>query len=178
MSLHYKFHSAVRLLDRLPREDRPALRQICRRIRDAEARLQTNAAPAMQRCLYHCGGLCCRNTQVDAIISQLDLVYILADDPARRYAIAAQVAAEAPFFTADCMFLKDRTGPCIFPPDARPEVCITTFCSGSEVIRKELRHVRRQFRRLQLFICLRHFRAIRRWVADRAAGRRRSRPML
>ena len=84
MSLHYKFQSAVRLLDRLPLEDRPALHQICRRIRDAEAHLQTNAASAMQQCLHNCGGLCCRNTQIDAIISQLDFVYILADDPAYR----------------------------------------------------------------------------------------------
>jgi hypothetical protein len=175
MSLNQKLHAAVRLLDHLPPEDRSDLQRICHAIRQAQAELLARAAHAMQRCLHNCGGLCCRNTQIDAIISHWDFVFILGLDPAWQAAMAACIADEAPYFTADCLFLKTQGGPCIFPSDVRPEVCITTFCSDTAAIREELRRVQRAFRRLRRFMLFRRLRALGRRLAQRRAAQR-SRP--
>jgi hypothetical protein len=151
MSLRYKFNKARALLAALSSDERTALDRICSDIRQSQETLLEHAAPAMQQCLHHCEGLCCRNAQVDDIIDLWDLVYILALTPELENTMAARVEREKPFYSADCMFLAGRTGPCLFAASIRPEVCISTFCSGDAGIQREIRDVRRQFKRLTWF---------------------------
>jgi hypothetical protein len=151
MSLRYKLHRAHRLLAQLDPDERSRLARVCAGIRQAQEALLAKAEPAMHQCLHNCEGLCCRNARMDDIIGLWDLVYILAVTPALEPDMQSRVRKEKPFFSADCMFLAGRMGPCIFPSGVRPEVCITTFCSGDAGIQKEIRAVRRQFWKLHWF---------------------------
>ncbi len=160
MSLRYKLNKAQSLLATLTPQEKERLARICDTIRQAQETLLANAGTAMQQCLHNCEGLCCRNARVDDIIGLWDLVYILALRPDLAEDMAARVEREAPFYSADCMFLKEDTGPCLFTPSIRPEVCITTFCSGDSTIQREIRQVKRQFFKLSWFFCLRKPRAV------------------
>ena len=155
MSLRYKLNKARRLLATLAVDEQVELHQICEAIRQSQETLLKNAAPAMQQCLHNCEGLCCRNAQVDDIIGLMDLVYILTLTPEFEDTMAIRVAHEKPFYSADCMFLQANSGPCIFTSAVRPEVCITTFCSGDRHIQKEIRDVKRRFFRLNCFFLFR-----------------------
>jgi hypothetical protein len=127
----------------------------------------------MDRCIAACQGLCCRNIQLEAIIGVWDLVYILTVAPAYRDRMAACLAKEVPLFAADCIFLANGVGPCIFPDTARAEVCLTTFCSSTDAIASEIRQVKRKFYKLGWFIATRRpllaFDRLRRWLGK---GRR------
>ena len=155
MSLRYKFGKARRLLALLSADEIVELRQICETIRQAQETMLANALPAMQQCLHRCEGLCCRNARVDDIIGLMDLVYILTLTPEFEETMAVRVDREKPFYSADCMFLKGEGEPCIFAAAVRPEVCITTFCSGDRHIRKEIGDIRRRFFRLNCFFAFR-----------------------
>ncbi len=160
MSLRYKFKKARKLLAALTPEEHAELTRICETVRQSQKTLLQNADAAMQQCLHNCEGLCCRNARVDDIIGLWDLVYIMALRPDLAADMAVRVEHEKPFYSADCMFLKAETGPCIFTPSIRPEVCITTFCSGDGTIQKEIRQVKRQFFRLSWFFYWRRARAV------------------
>lgn len=160
MSLRYKLSKARRLLASLSADEHAKLRQICETIRQSQEILLENALPAMQQCLHNCEGLCCRNAQVDDIIGLMDLIYILTLTPEFEETMTARVANEKPFYSADCMFLKGNSGPCIFASAVRPEVCITTFCSGDQHIRKEISAVKRQFVKLNWFFLCRKPQAV------------------
>ena len=75
----------------------------------------------------------------------LSIVFILTLTPTLADPMADRVADEQPFYSADCMFLKSHSEPCIFASDIRPEVCITTFCSGDADIQKEIRERATEF---------------------------------
>ena len=160
MSLRYKLGKARKLLAALSADEHAKLRTICKNIRQSQEILLKNALPAMQQCLHNCEGLCCRNAQVDDIIGLMDLVYILTLTPAFEESMTRRVANEKPFYSSDCMFLKGDGGPCIFASAVRPEVCITTFCSGDRGIQKEIKDVKRQFLRLNWYFLCRKPRAV------------------
>jgi hypothetical protein len=163
MSLRYKLHKAQTLIDALAPVERDELKRICETIQSSQADLLQNAEPAMHQCIHNCEGLCCRNAQVDDIIGLWDLVFILTLTPDLRETMTDRVAEEKPFYSADCLFLQSRIGPCIFASDIRPEVCVTTFCSGDTGIQKEIRAVKRQFFRLPWFFFKRRPRVV--WTA-------------
>ena len=160
MSLRYKLNKARALIAALTPAEHNELKRICEAIQSSQAALLQNAGPAMHQCIHNCEGLCCRNAQVDEIIGLWDLVFILTLAPALAETMAERVAEEKPFYSADCLFLKSRIGPCIFASDVRPEVCVTTFCSGDTGIQKEIRAVKRQFIKLPWFFFRRKPRAI------------------
>ncbi len=164
MSLRYKLKKARNLLSALTPEEHAELTGICQTIRQSQETLLQNAATAMQQCLHNCEGLCCRNARVDDIIGLWDLVYILCLAPDLADDMALRVELEKPFYSADCMFLKEAAGPCIFAPAIRPEVCITTFCSGDRSIQKQIRRVKRDFFKLHWFFLWRKPRAVRRYL--------------
>jgi hypothetical protein len=155
MGIKADFIAAERFIDRLRPADKPRLHRICREIQGAEADLLSRAAPAMERCINACEGICCRNVQLEAIIGIWDLVYILTVAPDYRERMAACLEKEVPLFAADCIFLENGVGPCILPPTARAEVCLTTFCSSTDAIAPEIRRVKRKFYRLGWFIATR-----------------------
>ncbi len=175
MSLRYKLHKARTLIAALTPAELDQLKGICASIKSAQAALLQNAGPAMQQCIHNCQGLCCRNAQLDDIIALWDLVFILTLTPALADPMADRVAEEKPLYSADCLFLKSRIGPCIFASDIRPEVCVTTFCSGDAGIQKEIRAVKRQFIKLPWFFLRRKPRAI--WLALQQTFRSGAFPM-
>lgn len=152
MSLAYKFRKAERLLRGLNAGDRGDLQMICHRIRDAQAALKTGAGQQMDRCIRHCGGICCRNIELEPIIGHLDLIFIMALAPGMRSRIRDCLIREDPLFRTDCIFLEGGQGPCIFPENVRPEVCVVTFCQYDRPIRREIRQVKRTFFQLSWFV--------------------------
>lgn len=152
MGLRYKYKQAERMIVGLDPTNLKALEAICRDIRAAEEELQRKAQALMQRCIHHCGGICCRNVEIDAVISHWDFVYILASRPDLGPAIESQLEKQPPLFASDCCFLTEGVGPCLFPPNLRPEVCIATFCVDDRTVKKEVKQLQRQFIRMTRFI--------------------------
>jgi hypothetical protein len=148
MSIRQTTLRAEKILRHWPPGARPLLTGLCREIREAERGLNAAAALNLEGCLKGCRGLCCRNLDLGAVLGLEDFLYILCLEPGLKGAIAACTLREAPLFSADCLFLERGRGPCRFPPDLRPEVCITTFCRGEAAVKAEILRVRRGFRRL------------------------------
>ena len=161
MSLNYEFKKALSFISRLPPEDRNALSSICKDIRQAEDDLNERAESLLQKCITACTGICCRNIRLDDIIGFYDFTYILATENGLKDDMAACLRDET-LYSADCIFLKNGTGPCIFPSNARPRICITTFCFDDTPAKKEIRRVNQQFNRLSRFIFSRRLKAIKR----------------
>lgn len=152
MSLSYCYRKAARILPRLHPDSRDALNALCRKIQAAERRLNEAAARRLKGCLEECRGLCCRNLQLDAVFGVPDFVYILATEPALDAPVARCLRHESPIFTSDCPFLENGVGPCIFPPDVRPEVCITSFCRGDAALKADIGRVKKNFWKLGFFL--------------------------
>ena len=165
MGLRYKFKKAIRIVDNLSPADRVVLERKCRLIQAAEDELLKRAEENMVRCLTGCEGLCCRNAQFDDIISHWDFVFLLTVEKDLRQKISECLEKEIPFFSADCLFLENGKGPCIFPAHSRPEICITTFCGSDQKIKKEISKVKSGFLRMTWFVMLRKPRALMRYMA-------------
>jgi hypothetical protein len=165
MSLRYLHGCAAEAVRRWPPEGRPLLARLCRQIQAAERRLNAAAALRLQGCLKDCQGLCCRNLDLEAVFGVSDFAYILAMDPSLDSAITASLRYERPIFTSNCPFLKDGVGPCIFPPDVRPEVCITSFCRGDSALRVEIGRVKTSFWKLGFLLHVRRLPFIHRLIA-------------
>jgi hypothetical protein len=176
MGIKADFEEAERIIAGLRPADRVTLCRICDEIQAAEAHLLEQAQNNMDRCIEACQGLCCRNIQLEAIIGVWDLVYILTVAEAFRDRMAACLEKEIPFYAADCIFLENGVGPCLLPPTARAEVCLTTFCSRTDAIDREIRTVKRKFYKLGWFIATRKPRMaydrLRQWLGARPNVRR------
>ncbi|MFO7932140.1 MAG: hypothetical protein R6U97_12125 [Desulfosalsimonas sp.] len=145
MSLGHKFRQAERILSTLAPADKKELEKVCREIRAAELELHEKSGRLMRRCVEQCRGACCRNLEVDSIVTRWDFLFILVSCPDFKENILRCLKEENLFFPADCIFLENGTGPCIFPSNVRPEVCLVSFCDDTALIRKEIRGVRRKF---------------------------------
>ena len=157
MSLSYLHGCAAEAVIRWPSGSRPLLANLCRQIQDAERSLNSAAAIRLQGCLEACQGLCCRNLDLESVFGVADFAYILAMEPSLDFRIVACLQHERPIFTSNCPFLENGTGPCIFPPDLRPEVCITSFCHGDGDLKTEIRRVKACFWKLGVFL---HFKRV------------------
>lgn len=155
MGIKSDFVEAEQIIAGLRPDDQVRLRRICDEIQAAESNLLKQADHSMDRCIKACEGLCCRNIQLEAIMGVWDLVYILTVAADFRDRMAVCLENEIPFYAADCIFLEDGVGPCIFPSTVRAEVCLTTFCSRTEVIDREIQQVKRKFYKLGWFITTR-----------------------
>ncbi len=162
MLLQKKFQKAVTIIDQLTPEEIERLRRICRDIQAAEEQLLTAAAELIRRCVDACEGLCCRNLRIEQVIDLYDLIFILTAADTMKPQIQRRLEQLSPFFSADCVFLKDDAGPCIFPFNTRPEVCITSFCGREDRIGPEIRLVARRFAALQRFLLFRKPRRLQR----------------
>jgi hypothetical protein len=167
MAIGYDFRQARRFVEEIADDDREKLTALCRSIQRAEARLLEAAAPLMERCAAQCRGICCRNIQMDAVIGRGDLVYILALNPRLAPQMAACLENEPLLYAADCIFLKNGVGPCIFPDTLKPDVCLTTFCEDTAAVAREIRQLKRRFMRLDLFITLDGLRRLARFFGNR-----------
>ncbi len=155
MGLKYKFKRANRIIDTFHPAELARAREIGEEIQNAEKRLSGKGEKLFLECKTQCQGLCCRNIRPDEIISLYDLLFILVMNPELNGPIAECVEKETLFFASNCIFLKDGQGPCIFPSDSMPEICITAFCHYEKLIEKEINYLKRKFIKLTWFICLR-----------------------
>lgn len=165
MSLTHHFSKATRILHRFPSDRREVLEAVCRQIQDAERSLNMSAALRLKGCLEECQGRCCRNLDLEAVFGLPDFVYILALEPAMAAGMTECLRHEDPLFTSNCPFLEGGAGPCIFPPDVRPEVCVTSFCRGDAALRAEIGRVKKNFWKLGAFLTFRRVPFIHRMLA-------------
>jgi hypothetical protein len=96
--------------------------------------------------------MCCRNLQLEAVFGIPDFVYILALEPLLDAGIGKRLRGKDSLYTSNCPFLEGGVGPCIFPPDVRPEVCITSFCRGDEPLKAEIRRIKIGFWKLGVLV--------------------------
>lgn len=173
MQLQKKFQKAVEIIGKLTPDERRRLKKICRDIQAAEEQLLAAATDLIRRCTESCEGLCCRNLRIDNIIDLYDFIFILTAAGHMKPRIQKRVGHQSRFFSADCVFLKNGEGPCIFPFNTRPEVCITSFCGREDQISAQIRQVERRFAALHRFLLFRKPRLLknrlRRWVAPPTA---------
>lgn len=138
----------------LDAESSLTLAMLCKQLHLAEQALILASKPYLNRCVHGCHGLCCRNVCLDEIIGLEDFIYILSLVPYLDSRIEKHLEKLKRFFTADCIFLENSTGPCIFPADIRPEICITSFCTDTPDASPEIRAVKWGFQKLAWFIRL------------------------
>jgi hypothetical protein len=171
----YKFKKASRMLAGLDDGERAVLDTICSDIRIAERDLLEAAQDILNDCGRKCRGLCCRNIHIDDIMTLLDCVHILATAPQMQAQVDTALKCEG-LYSADCIFLNNGVGPCIFPDEVRPEKCIVSFCRGDGIVAAEIRQVRKGFNRLARFILLRKPRAVMRFLSGGLSGTTVARP--
>lgn len=158
MGLVYEFNAARRIRQSFDPGDRLALASVCTQIQAVEQALIQASMPYLNRCLYGCQGLCCRNVYLDEIIGMEDFLYILSLMPDLDAEIEKRLKHLKCLFTADCIFLENTTGPCIFPADIRPEICITSFCAETPNASRQIGAVKLGFQKLAWFVRLRRAR--------------------
>jgi hypothetical protein len=90
--------------------------------------------------------------QPAAVFGIPDFVYILALEPLLEAGIGKRLRGKDSLYTSNCPFLEGGVGPCIFPPDVRPEVCITSFCRGDEPLKAEIRRIKIGFWKLGVLV--------------------------
>ncbi|MFO7665661.1 MAG: hypothetical protein R6V76_03490 [Desulfobacterales bacterium] len=167
MSLRYYFAKAQNILNRIAPYERAIIEKQCRSIRIAEEHLQASGKSAFLRCYSGCEGLCCRNLEIDAVIGLSDFIYLLTVEDLLKETISTCLENENRFFAGDCIFLINGKGPCLFPPTSRPEVCITTFCTDVEPVKKEIHHVKLQFMKLSCYLLFLQFKFLFRYVNNK-----------
>jgi hypothetical protein len=158
--LRYHFNKAKKFLACISPHEKETIKNRCKAIQVAEKQLQTVGIPAFYRCYNGCEGLCCRNLDVDAIIGIGDFIYLLTVNKELEESISAYLEQEKSFFTADCVFLINGKGPCFFPETSRPEVCITTFCFDAKSVKNEIRRVKFEFMKLNIYIVFLNFKLL------------------
>ena len=168
MGLKYKFIKAQGIIERSGDKDLIAIKDVCEEIQRAQNKLLEEAKDILTYCNDRCRGLCCRNIYPDEIITLADFVYILVMESSVESLVESSVRNEISeclkketLFSSSCIFLKRGEGPCIFPSDLRPEMCIISFCGGDTTIRKEINMVGSKFNKLIRFILLRKPRALK-----------------
>ena len=165
MGLNYEFKKAVHTIARLTPEDRQLLALRCADIRQAEDALNKKAGRLLQKCTATCNGICCRNIRLAEIIGFYDFIYLLTVNGGMRSGMAACLK-HVPMFSGDCVFLKNGKGPCIFPSNARPRVCIISFCFDDTPVKREIRNVNSRFNALARFLFSRRLKTLVQFFPD------------
>ena len=148
MVLAARFHKAEDILSKLDYSELLGLKKTCSQIQAAQRAILERGVSYMNHCAVVCRGLCCRNMKVMEIISLYDFILLLVMAPEFKYKIAKQVRLARVLHTADCVFLENGRGPCLFPVDLKPERCIASFCFETQLIRRDLIRLRTSFNRL------------------------------
>jgi hypothetical protein len=150
MELENKIIKAQRIVESMSGKDYKSMQRICRDIKCAQNALNIEGKSFFKVCSRQCKGICCKNINVNDVVTQLDLIYILFMQKDMIAQILQHAKSET-FFTADCPFLKRGVGPCIFPANVKPERCIITFCGETLPVRREIKTVRSKFSKLSRF---------------------------
>jgi hypothetical protein len=150
MEFQKKIQKAQVIIDSFSGEDRTRLLDICNEIKRAQDDLNREAKDYFNDCMQRCQGICCRNIGINDVVTLLDLIYILAINKKITARVHTCAQAET-LFPADCLFLQNGQGPCLFSANSKPERCIITFCGEVRPIRKEIRAVRSKFNKLSRY---------------------------
>jgi hypothetical protein len=166
MGLSYDFKVAKKRRDQLNTKERESVLAICREIYEAERTLTEKAAPILARCMVKCKGLCCQNILPADIITEWDLLYILLMAPQVEMQMEDCIQKED-FFSQNCIFLENATGPCIFPDNIRPERCIISFCNVEPSVEMEIARVMNRFSHLIRYYQWRPLGRMSAWLKNR-----------
>lgn len=161
MGLTYRFKRAAKFVEDLSSEDLKKAKNICNSIHQSEKSLLVASANLMQGCAKVCGGICCKNVDLGAIIHTADFVYILIQHPNLKSELTFQLKKEDPLFSQDCVFLQNGIGPCLLPDPVKPAVCITTFCQDTSSVKRQIDKVKGAFISLDRFIFLSKFKTFK-----------------
>ncbi|MCP3873909.1 MAG: hypothetical protein GY699_12215 [Desulfobacteraceae bacterium] len=151
MESENKIKRAQEILNSFNVEERKKLRSISLEIQNAQDDLNSVAGKYFDVCIGSCKGKCCKNIHTRDIIILLDYIFILSLDNS-VYAQLIECAKKESLFSADCFFLLEGVGPCVFGSNLKPERCIITFCYDTPGIKKEIKAVRSKFSKLSRFI--------------------------
>lgn len=150
MELYNKIIKAQRIIESLKSDEEKTVQRICHDIQRAQDALNTEARSYFNACIQTCQGICCRNINVNDVVTQLDLIYVLSMKRKMADRVIEYAGSES-LYTADCPFLEKGIGPCIFPANIKPERCIITFCGETRPIRREIKAVRSGFSKLSRY---------------------------
>ncbi len=150
MELEKKIEKAQVIIDSFLGEERNRLLDICHEIKSAQDDLNREAKDYFKDCMHRCGGICCRNICINDVVTLLDLIFILSINKEISATVHACAQAET-LFPADCLFLQNGVGPCIFTANLKPERCIITFCGELRPIKREIKAVRSKFSKLSRY---------------------------
>jgi hypothetical protein len=169
MGITHPFNRARAFVHAQSGPDRQHLRTLCQGIQHAQSALQVRAQPYLRQC-RHCSGLCCRRIHVESIVYRPDIIYILTMAPQMEAVIQSCLQHPHGLYAADCIFLENGVGPCLFPPTVRPLICIASFCFDTPKLGKSIQRLKRKFLTLQFWIWKQDMRL--RWQGVKNAVRR------
>jgi Fe-S-cluster containining protein len=164
MALKEKYNTALEIISQMTDEELETVEKMCADIQAAQHRLLLTAEKNMEICMNQCEGLCCKNIVINDIIDMYDFIFILISDRDLTKVISKCLENENRFYSADCIFLKDGKGPCIFPWAAKPEICVTSFCGSEDGIGEGIGGVYKAFSKLEWYIALRTARHLKNFL--------------
>lgn len=148
MGTRYLFEKAVKISTALSPVEKNTVIRLCRAIQASQKTLVAMADEAMTHCRCHCRGICCQNLDIDSIFSLWDFIFILMLRPDLEDEMRNRLNAHTSLYLSPCPFLIDHKGPCIFPDGIKAQICVITFCTGTENIKKSIQQVNRDFYKL------------------------------
>ncbi len=148
MGTRYLFKKAVKISQGMLPQDKRLVHKRCNSIRISQEELVAVADAAMFNCIEKCRGICCKNLDIDSVFSLWDFIFILTLAPRLKEEIQNRLDAYNALYLSPCPFLKESKGPCIFPSNIKAQICIITFCTNDEIIKKYIRTVNLNFYKL------------------------------
>ncbi|NOX33941.1 MAG: hypothetical protein GXP56_09425 [Deltaproteobacteria bacterium] len=152
MTTRYIFKKAKKISHQFSRDDRAVVKALCCKIKTAQGELLQAAEKNMLKCIQICKGMCCKNLDIDSIFSQWDFIFILSLLPHLQDDMEKRLESHLFLFYADCPFLKDKDGPCMFPSGVKAQICIITFCGDDKFLKKSIKKVNYLFFKLSLLV--------------------------
>jgi hypothetical protein len=148
MGTRYLFEKAVKISQNLSPPEKAIVKNLCHTIRKSQEELTAVADDAMCWCIMKCKGICCRSLDIDSIFSLWDFIFILMLKPGLKDEIQQRLNAHSSLYLSPCPFLMNGKGPCIFPDGIKAQICVITFCSNDEKLRKPVKAVNLNFYKL------------------------------
>ncbi len=148
MGTRYLFKKAIKISENFTPRDRILVQNRCNNIRDSQEELVAVAKTAMFNCSENCKGLCCKSLDIDSVFSLWDFIFILTLCPQLKNEMQERLDTHTALYLSPCPFLKDAIGPCIFPKGIKAQICVITFCTNDEKIKKPIQIVNLNFYKL------------------------------
>ena len=152
MGTLYSFKKAVKISQKFNQDDKIIIGNACKNIQNAQKELLLAAEKSMSKCMGICIGMCCKNIYIDSIFSLWDFIFILNILPQMHDEIKKRLESHLFLYSADCPFLRNKHGPCLFPPSVKGQVCIVTFCGNDEYLKRPIKKVNQLFFKLSFLV--------------------------